>query len=99
MTANVTGAWAGAVGNDGSYLDLTQTGASVTGTACTQPGKACFPITDGAVSGDRFTGKYATGTDSVTMDMKVAADNRSMQGTYAMTKCGCTEQVALGKQN
>lgn len=102
--ANVTGVWAGKVGNDGSYLDLTQTGGTVTGTACEAPGKQCYPLTGGSVAGDTFTGAYSWDengkTQTVTMNLKVAADNRSMQGTYVSTKCGgCTLQAALGKQN
>lgn len=102
--ANVTGLWAGKVGNDGSYLDLTQSGATVTGTACEAPGKQCYPLSGGNVAGDTFSGAYSWDengkTQTVTMNMKVAADNRSMQGTYVSTKCGgCTLQAALGKQN
>lgn len=100
----MTGLWAGKVGNDGSYLDLTQTGGTVTGTACEAPGKQCYPLTGGSVAGDTFTGAYSWDengkTQTVTMNLKVAADNRSMQGTYVSTKCGgCTLQAALGKQN
>jgi hypothetical protein len=72
----------------------------VTGEACDQPGSptGCFKLESGAVAGDQFTAKYATSNDSVTMTLKVASDGKTMQGTYAFTKCACTENAALGKK-
>ena len=72
----------------------------MTGEACNAPGSpdGCFDITDGVVAGDQLTGKYATKDDAVTMTLKVAADGKSMQGTYAMTKCACSENAILGKK-
>jgi hypothetical protein len=96
----VTGAWSGTVGKNATYLDLTQTGSTVTGKACDAPGSAtgCFDITNGLVAGDQFTGKYAAKDDNVTMTLKVAIDGKTMQGTYAMTKCACSENAILGKK-
>src|SRR5215471_11247843 len=60
VTENVTGAWAGSVGESNCYrelrLDLQQDGSKVTGVATMSLAGAPFPI-QGSMSGDVFTFK------------------------------------------
>jgi hypothetical protein len=96
-SANVSGNWCGAsvdaatacTGDSVVYVELAQTGSSVTGTACEYYRSGCSTIENGTVLSNRLTYYYTFGPDSVTADFTVAADGRSMTGTYASTKCGC----------
>jgi hypothetical protein len=96
-SVNVSGNWCGAAvdaatactGSQVVYVEMAQSGSTVTGTACEYYRSGCYAIQDGFVAGNRLTFDYTFAPDSVTADFTVAADGRSMTGAYTSTKCGC----------
>lgn len=89
---DVSGAWKGTVTSISGYrgrldAELTQSGATVTGsvhvaTGCTPGGKL-----DGSVSGDSFDATFTAGQVTATMTATIVNDNE-LDGTYVLPAAG-----------
>jgi hypothetical protein len=101
-SADVTGTWKGGGDGASSFLELTQTSAVVTGSACEAAGKDCYPITGGKLTNRQLTGAYSwtegSKTETVTFDLALSTDGTSLDGRYQSTKCDCTLDIKLTKQ-
>jgi hypothetical protein len=98
---DISGIYFGRVGNDSSYLELTQSGGTVTGTACERPGHDCYPLVNGTIVNGRFTASYSWiengRTETIAIDLipdAVPGPSRLI-GTYKASKCNCTLQASL----
>jgi hypothetical protein len=99
VAANFTGQWSGTAGDDSTYLDLTQTGSSVEGSACERPGMDCMAIVNGTTSGRELTFSYSWleegATYTVTAALELSADGSAVDGRYTSSKCSCSLDVRL----
>jgi hypothetical protein len=96
VAGNFTGQWSGTAGGDSTYLDLTQTGNGVEGSACERPGMDCMTIMDGRTSGRVLTFSYSWlepsdgETYTVTADIDLDAHGSALEGSYTRSKCSCS---------
>ena len=94
----LTGQWCGAhVGApaecNGAYLDITQSGSSVSGQACEWYEHDCYPLDNGTLSGAALTFDYswteAGTTYTVNASLALSADGNTLSGSYHSSKCNC----------
>jgi hypothetical protein len=78
-------------------------GSDITGNACeSSTGKDCYPIVNGKASDGKLTGTYSwfenNKTETVTLDLTLSTDGKTLTGKYNVTKCNCTLNATLAKQ-
>ena len=99
--SDISGIYFGRVGHDSSYLELTQSGGIITGTACERPGHDCYPLVNGTIVNGRLTAGYSWiengRTETVAIDLAPTAGPgpSPLVGTYTASKCNCTLQASL----
>jgi hypothetical protein len=99
--SNVAGRWCGApvataadcVGDQVVYLDLQQTGTTVTGQSCLKYNTDCFDIQAANLTANHLTYFYTFGVDRVDAALTFDGGSNTLTGTYDSTKCSC--QVPL----
>lgn len=92
---DLTGNWCGAavdspdtcLGDGVGYLELTQSGATVSGVACEAYGKDCYEVQSGAYVDGVFSYYYTF--DSYRVDAELVLSNSKLTGTYHSDKCNC----------
>lgn len=95
----MSGAWCGrevaaateCVGDEVTYLELEQDGASVTGQYCEAFGHECYALA-GSVEGNELTFEYHFSGYTVTATLEIGP---SLKGTFFSTKCGCEIPVEV----
>ena len=94
-TTSVTGHWCGAtaatsakcLGDEVEYLELTQTGNSVTGIACEAYQKDCYAVQSGLFESGALSYYYTF--DSFRVDADLTLTNGTLTGSYHSDKCDC----------
>ncbi len=86
---DVTGTWSATIGEQ-TLLELTQTGACVSGKACEGPGKDCYPVQNGTLDGATLTFFYTFDPYQVDATLTLSADGTTLTGELYSTKCACS---------
>ena len=94
---DVTGTWSATMGEQ-TLLELTQSGACVSGQACEGPGKDCYPVQSGTLDGDTLTFFYTFDTFQVDATLTLSADGTTLTGELYSTKCTCSIPHTYAKQ-
>lgn len=98
---DVTGPWIGSLEGDTAYLELTQTGSYVSGKFCeAPPDRDCHPIFGGRFIDGHLTGAFSffdSGTQTVSFDLAMGGDGKTLSGDAEVTKCSCTASVVLAR--
>jgi len=97
----VTGQWCGrevataeaCTGDEALFLDLVQSGETVTGHYCEAYGKDCYELQSGKFVGGRLTFFYTFGVDRV--DAELHAAQNTLTGTFTTTKASAPIPVTL----
>ena len=91
-----SGTWKGECAGEGVYLTLEQDGITLTGTHCEKPGRDCYPLINGHVSGGTLSFNYAFGSHSVTAELTPDGPDR-LVGTYKSTKASGSLPAELAR--
>lgn len=94
-SADVTGNWCGrdvaakeqCQGDEVEYLELVQSGSSVTGRICEAYDKDCAPIDGGSLDGDKLTFTYSPRTVGGKVNLVLRGD--TLVGAIHSDKCAC----------
>lgn len=92
---SVAGSWCGrevstpeeCQGDEVEYLELSQSGAQVTGQICEAYGKDCAPVEDGKLSGSTLTFGFSPEEVGGLANLELSGD--VLQGTLHSGKCAC----------
>lgn len=92
---DVTGNWCGrdvaakeqCQGDEVEYLELVQSGSTVTGQICEAYDKDCAPIDGGKLEARKLTFTYSPTTVGGKVDLQLEGD--TLVGTIHADKCGC----------
>lgn len=74
-------------GDEVEYLELSQTGSTVTGQICEAYGKDCAPIENGKLEGSKLTFGFSPETVGGLADLTLSGD--TLSGNLHSDKCGC----------
>ena len=98
---DVTGPWTGSLEGDTAYLELTQTGSYVSGKFCeAPPNEDCQSIYGGRFIDGHLTGAFSffeSGTQTVSFDLAIGGDGKTLSGDAESTKCSCKASVVLAR--
>jgi hypothetical protein len=100
---DVTGRWAGTVGTDSAYLELSQDGLVVQGEACERPGLDCYSLLGATFIDGQLTGSYSwfesDGSGYTTfVSLMIDEGGSEFSGSYTSTECSCRLDARLSRQ-
>lgn len=92
---DVTGKWCGrevsapeqCLGDEVEYLELVQSGSTVTGQICEAYGKDCAPIENGTLEGTKLRFDFSPATVGGKADLQLSGNQLS--GALHSDKCSC----------
>jgi hypothetical protein len=101
-TTDLTGAWCGkevavaadCVGDEVEYVELAQSGITLSGKVCEAYEKECYDIQDGAASGSHVSFFYTFSDYRVDASLD-QADASTLRGSFRSSKCGCEVPLTL----
>ena len=100
--SDVSGAWCGAnvatavecVGDEVGYLELTQSGETVSGQSCEAFEHDCQAVQAGTFSGNHLSYFYTFDVYRVDASFDVASAT-TLHGTFHSDKCNCDQPLTL----